>query len=1695
MDIHTHHTIAMSDTILVASDGEVHIPEGIYPLNGDPQSFFSKLTNGGGTIDQALDHRNINDEHAEIYPDFKIWKQEKVDDAIMQTCLQKGYSMSEYVKHEDQSGRHLFADILDKSKVSQSPTTAQKTNKINIMGQMFVDAMHKRRLFNVIRSKGAYKPPPRVTLTEHKKEAWLKKLSNPEVPLKDLSRAIPHGLRNKLLFEQCLLHKVPISRALWLIKCIATNEQRQLKRKTGTSSAVSASVSKWIAEWTEQITAFFESIIESCFDTSVPKETWRFRLDYTISLVTNLYSEDLMNRITYLTWIVRYTTHIVNNATSFEDLKTILAHQLIIKLFWFKIIKFDYLTKELSESMLLLLVKANQLSRKTKFEALATKINTIFQELIKYLFYFNSDIFILPGKWNTLKPYLRKVLDMDLAPVNDQFKLIAYRNESLTNDEFDRPPSTATSTMGTSFSQGTCSTIPSAAACDGVSMILYKLNNPKGESISTLSRLVFEESNSDTSSGWKNFLHIFFQWSIRSVQDPRMNLQKITLVCSILQFRISYLIQVKSQRYKQFRGDLENAITDFIYLMSEVLNYHNRCNPEGKSYDINSFLILVNRLSAIKLFSVSSYLRRLIASGVIYLSEPDRTCFIHILILNSLPATNDSNLRSILKRLMDSTSFYIEKIDTNPIKLTMSNHLNLILHGKDVHFDLFSTTIDWQNNLFYNNPQQIGKHVELGEFLYAAFDTVVKNSEEQIILSQVKLISLYQLFEVHPVGLAKFLLSILDLMSAENSKLRIEDNDTFVLLLKMIIFHSKLLKSSIYDMKSSVWDSCVGHMMKVKESKSHNFAECLFKADIPSKIMQEFQEAKIIDGVLKSSPEFLTSEECQILDVSSYERLSNAAEFFHFASVNLTRYSNIVRNGDETFSSGLILKYLRSLQYWKPEEFSKCINEFLVGSVKANLQLDYEMCLKLLKRFVIDDLADLRKIMKISESKTETSDLFETNVDTLTLFWDLLFSEGNTFGFSFTDIFSYKYAIFIYEENHAEEYYMILSKVCFSSFYSKIEAHSQNVDIGNVSNTPSIAVDVSVNPVDVGVDVRSSVDPTVDVDVLNTFHDLNNNSGLEPPRGVSHSLVARSQIINGTVVSAVWDLVSCHVELFIENFYSPSKKSNMIDFVKLQEFVFKDLLQDETGNDDMIDVKDIVDRLNYFNLPILQWVFTLYVRKVFEEDELMASEPYLILIEKILEAADMNTSHYKLVGELFLHLSDELKVKMLSVCEEIYLNNDSFPSVMVDGNDVTKLLSCIMSSCLRTELFLSQNDGDQMGQLSADKNVKDSSISNIGPDECGEQSKKRGVMLVMSDALVFSLNSALEKLIYMFNNMEHSKTKTTNKLYISRALEFGIKMIARIILLHKYFLVELILERSVSLQRDVLIMNLMKLFNHRVMNKNPKLKNLLYDVLISIKVIISESITEKFQRSQSNQPSSTPGTFRLISPKVDSDITIMPPTNSQMPTNTNVNMNLATTPLNLGSTSMVTVNSPSMWITKSTPTNMTFSPTQSPKPTGTGVTGLSFLGESNNMLPSNSNTFILPATEDLRNKNGKGKAKSAKMSTGANNGRGGSSGSGNLNGGYLIMPNILNVKPPNYNNNLKSLLTMFDLKDTVPETNHAFYTVNQSWNGKVAENEPLVGYNLKPFELIEDSCPKHASNDCAINTALFGMSAKRENIR
>lgn len=155
------------------------------------------------------------------------------------------------------------------------PSIKQKTG-LNALSTIFMGVLNQRRNRGQITAPSTFKPPPRVTLTDTKREVWLKDLANPTISLRRLSRTIPHGIRGRTLLDQCLNKNVPTERAVWLAKCVGANEIRAFKRKGVTGALVMGNELKWIRDWTIFVEQFVDSVV-----SSVGEPDWKQRVTYS----------------------------------------------------------------------------------------------------------------------------------------------------------------------------------------------------------------------------------------------------------------------------------------------------------------------------------------------------------------------------------------------------------------------------------------------------------------------------------------------------------------------------------------------------------------------------------------------------------------------------------------------------------------------------------------------------------------------------------------------------------------------------------------------------------------------------------------------------------------------------------------------------------------------------------------------------------------------------------------------------------------------------------------------------------------------------------------------------------------------------------------------------------------------------------------------------------------------------------------------------------------------------------------------------------------------------------------------------------------------------------------------------------------------------------------------------------------------
>ncbi|KAH3666943.1 hypothetical protein OGAPHI_003393 [Ogataea philodendri] len=1256
------------------SPGKVPNPAGVYPLNGE----------------------DPNPGKEPVFPDFRVWKHSSKDDMTMKANLQKGFFEPAVVASESHSGRQIFTQLLSRT----TPEVADASTKIKManLSDVMVKALVKRRDINKIKSKSTYRPPPRVTLTDHKRELWMNNLANPNIPLKQLARAIPHGLRNRFLLEQCMAHQVPIARTIWLVRCVSANEQRQLKRKLSNA----AGLNKWVVEWTEQVVQFLEQVISSSFAPQ-NRDSWKSRLNFILELSSNLYVEDLLSRETFLGWITSY----LDNLLKSESLNLIAVHYQFVRLFWFKMISVDYLSKDLGEKLLLAVSKVQH-----------PKLLRDFQLLVQYLFYYNSDAFIIPNSWSSLKSSLKALIDLSYPPISEQYKLILYRNESLMIDE-------ATNEAYTNF--GSRKAIRA----------IQKLDNVHSLSLKNLCKEVFEDtSDSDCGSvdDWQTTIALILKWSITTSRDSAWA-RRISAVCSLLRIKIQQLGQVKSKKNRQFKLELEMAIIDFAYSMADELDY---LNPDSNPYSFTQFLLLINELHSMGLFVLSSYLRRLIASGVIYLQKADNSCYVHLLILDSL-SIQDSNAKNILKRLVDSTGIVLRNKDDPELqeKLSIPN-----IYDLDEIWPCSETS-----------PLDVGVRIKNYGWLYSKL-----KQQKDWVASFDSLYCYYRIFEERLQKVPEFLSLVVEHVE---SYTEIEPRVIW-LLLKLVSYNDELL-ACCYDNEITVYQKLYSTITSWYETNRFNITQVLWDVRFNPQLSPTLRETEF-------TLETLHLEHLGLIGVSSAERLVNAAEFSHSLGQAINQYWSLVNSMSYSDSQmSPIYRLMKGLQAWKREQFQNVLVLHLKKFSLPSLALDYEASLKFILKLVLDNFIDIHAIVKLFEDASK--DEFSSQSGER-LIWDLHFCEE--FELSNYDLFLLNFQRKVYRNEHSVLFYNQLHRVVTTTTIATprplpVVAPSHLVDTG-------VSVD-DLNPLSDLAVVPVAQTPPVSAESA---------AGLVRPS-------AKPRKLNSLIEDGIWRLVSSNRPLFVKLFYETH--GDATQFQNLLLVVLKNLPVG-ASNDEAI-VLSLVKRLNYFNLPLEQLLFKSLLEELQLDDDKLKT-----LLRNILQELDAANDESVLVSDLFEHLDDTLKLRLLNCCEELYLRSEQFPRFLVNGQNYANFLMDMASSCSRLQ-----------------------------------ESKT----ITLSDSLVFSLNLSLEKLMYYCSNVDAKRNADD--------LEKAVMFVSRIILIHKSFLVDLILKRSVNLQRDVFLVNLTKLFHHSVMDKNSRLKNLLYDTLISIKIQISETTATAPQAS------------------------------------------------------------------------------------------------------------------------------------------------------------------------------------------------------------------------------------------------------
>jgi mediator of RNA polymerase II transcription subunit 12 len=281
---------------------------------------------------------------AKVVADFSPWNGRHPEDNLTETVIRNGYF--------DKAPGPNSTESASACAIIWPGLTQKNSVALSMLSTIFASAMEKRQQLGKHTAPSAFKPPPRVTITDSKREAWLRDLANPTVPLRKQARNIPYGIRGKLLMEQCAAKNIPLARAVWLAKCVGANELRAFRRKgagngTAATAAVVSGELKWTREWTLHVVQFLESVILGCGQ----KPDWKASMDYAVRLTASFYAERLVERDLFLDWLVT-SLHPDDREVSATALNRLPVWILLVQLYWRDLISRGRRGRKLALSLL-----------------------------------------------------------------------------------------------------------------------------------------------------------------------------------------------------------------------------------------------------------------------------------------------------------------------------------------------------------------------------------------------------------------------------------------------------------------------------------------------------------------------------------------------------------------------------------------------------------------------------------------------------------------------------------------------------------------------------------------------------------------------------------------------------------------------------------------------------------------------------------------------------------------------------------------------------------------------------------------------------------------------------------------------------------------------------------------------------------------------------------------------------------------------------------------------------------------------------------------------------------------------------------------------------------------------------------------------------------------------------------------------
>lgn len=793
------------------------------------------------------------------YPDFSPWKddihlKEKLNNL---NFLNKGYFEGPQVPNEYYSARNLIQETIFSSPKNCPAILKELSQHLTKSYEVRNEVINKIRA-----SSSNFRIPPRVTLTAQKKEAWLRDLANPEVPLANVASKIPHGIRNKVLVDAMCTKRVPLSRAIWFTKCSLLSElillQKKLKSKLSSHNGqgqgqglpphlLGELESRLVQEWTQQVTDHVFKLTKDLHTVTSndAKVRYQSKLNYLISYILTLYIEDLIDKVFFLSLIIKCLRELLPfkqthlpllidlSRSDPDEEETVLAELLdgkalnpgqilipltIIRVFWKDILEEVSLAKTLCESLLLsfLLIERCPTEPKPNFagfipEGIKSEFLCLLSSHIIEIFYHNTNCFIIPDYWPAISGILLRILDDDASressdhnkrELSRTFSLLNLRNESLMLNLKHQHIS------GSEMKEEASAAVSGSTEAGTKSLVIDQTSISRSEHdvlklIEQLDRFrlkqvfepIFARVPTVKIPPHERYLRLRFVilWCISSHRDMGASKERLLMVCNYIKQK---LLKITGKGASRLKAEIETDILEAVFSMAEY--------PE-LAISLPNLYALINELYQLKVITISAYLRKVIASGIFYhpLESEDAASddiaqyqmSFHLLIVKNLPVLNNKQSEHILRKWDSFLGLKNNAVESNPHSMNTFHEAIEVLQkeflDKLLRNDPNSIT---DENLSFLSSLSVGIRFLVANWATSEIKDSISRSSRLVHLTPLVITKVYKFYELTD-NLTVFFKAFIKFVLKNENKVIIFYLDTLYFVARLVMKHYNLIKS------------------------------------------------------------------------------------------------------------------------------------------------------------------------------------------------------------------------------------------------------------------------------------------------------------------------------------------------------------------------------------------------------------------------------------------------------------------------------------------------------------------------------------------------------------------------------------------------------------------------------------------------------------------------------------------------------------------------------------------------------------------------------------------------------------------------------------------------------------------------------------------------------------------------------------